>query len=197
MNNIWNERFATEEYIYGKKPNDFLVSIIDKLPKGKILSIGEGEGRNAIYLAQLGYEVTALDGSAVGLEKAKRLAIEVGVTIQTIVADLSTYVFEENAYDGIVSFFCHLPSEIRKKVHQSVVKSLKVGGVYVLEGYAKEQINYNTGGPASLDLLYSLPELKQELSGLTFEIERENKREIQEGRMHSGTSYVVQILAKK
>ncbi len=97
---MWNERYSQTEYAYGKHPNDFLVQVIQQIPKGHVLSLAEGEGRNAVYLAQQGCQVTAVDGSSIGLEKARKLAAERSVEIETIVADLAEFVIQPNSWDA-------------------------------------------------------------------------------------------------
>lgn len=132
----WNERYSEPGFAYGTAPNDFLVSVVDRIPKGRILSLAEGEGRNAVYLASLGYEVTGVDGSKVGLQKAMELAKEHGVAITTIQADLGEFVIEAGQWDGIIACYCHVPSEIRVPLHQAAVRGLKPGGVFVLEAFS-------------------------------------------------------------
>lgn len=193
----WDERYREPGYAYGTAPNDFIVSVAARIPRGRILSLAEGEGRNAVYLAALGYEVTAVDGSAVGLRKAEALAAEHKVTIATVVADLGNYRIEPEQWDGIISCYCHIPSTIRAPLHQAVVRGLKPGGVFVLEAFSKEQIAYGTGGPQELDLLMSLDDLKRELGGLTFIHAATMERDVREGTRHTGLASVVQILAVK
>jgi 2-polyprenyl-3-methyl-5-hydroxy-6-metoxy-1,4-benzoquinol methylase len=193
----WDERYSAPDFAYGTAPNDFIASVTDKIPKGKILSLAEGEGRNAVYLASLGYEVTGVDGSEVGLRKALKLASEHGVTITTILADLGEFLIESEQWDGIIACYCHVPSIIRIPLHQAAVQGLKPGGVFVLEAFSKEQITYNTGGPQSPDLLMSLDDLKQELTGLEFIHAVQIEREVREGNRHTGLASVVQVLARK
>jgi SAM-dependent methyltransferase len=193
----WDERYSEAGYLYGTAPNEFLVSVVGRIPKGEILTLAEGEGRNAVYLASLGYDVTGVDGSEVGLRKALELATERGVTITTIHADLSEYEIGQEQWDGIVASYCHIPSTIRIPLHQAVVRGLKPRGLFVLEAYSKEQLSYNTGGPQSLDLLVSLDDLKQELAGLEFIHAVQVEREVREGSRHNGLASVVQILAQK
>src|SRR5262245_21514589 len=114
---MWDERYSSEEYAYGTKPNEFLEANFNRIPKGNLLSIAEGEGRNAVFLAKQGYTVTAVDASLVGLNKARKLAEEHGVSIELIQADLADYDLGENQWDGIVSIFCPLPSAIRKQLY--------------------------------------------------------------------------------
>jgi SAM-dependent methyltransferase len=193
----WNERYSAPGYTYGTAPNDFLVSVADRIPQGKILSLAEGEGRNAVYLASLGYQVTGVDASEVGLGKARQLAAERGVTIAAVQADLSNFEIEPQQWNGIIACFCHLPSAIRAALHQAAVRGLKPGGVFVLEAFSKEQLSYGTGGPPSLDMLMSLEELEQELAGLDLLHAVRMERAVLEGRGHTGLASVVQILGVK
>ena len=193
----WNERYSEPGFAYGTAPNVFIASEANRIPKGKILSLAEGEGRNAVYLASLGYEVTGVDGSEVGLRKAQELASEHGVTITTIHADLSEFEIESEQWDGVIACYCHVPSTIRIQLHKASVLGLKSGGVFVLEAFSKEQLNYNTGGPQSLDMLMSLDDLKQELAGLKFIHAVQIEREVREGSRHTGLASVVQIVGIK
>lgn len=193
----WNERFNEPGYAYGTSPNDFLTEVRHMITGTQVLSVGEGEGRNAVYLAQQGYQVTAVDSSSVGLGKAEALSRERDVSIQTIVADLADYDPCMGAWDGIVSIFCHLPSSVRIELHKKLVNALKPGGILVLEAYTPAQLDFKTGGPGQIDFFMTVQGLQQELSGLNFEIAREVEREIHEGRYHNGQSAVVQILARK
>ena len=194
---MWDERFDTPEYIYGTQPNDFLVSVANEIPPSKVLCLADGEGRNGVYLASLGYDVTAVDQSAVGLAKAQKLAIAKQVSITTIQANLADFVIEPEAWDGIVSIYCHLPSPLRNKVYQQIIRGLKPNGVFIFEGFAPEQLQYNTGGPKDLDLLPKLVTLQEELGSLNWEISQDIERELWEGRYHNGKAAVIQMLGRK
>jgi SAM-dependent methyltransferase len=187
----WDERYSEPGFAYGTAPNEFLVSVVNRIPQGKILSLAEGEGRNAVYLASLGYQVTGVDGSEIGLQKAAELAAERGVTITTIHADLSKFEIEPGKWDGIIACYCHLPSAIRIPLHHAAVRGLKPGGVFVLEAFSKEQLAYSSGGPQSLDMLMSLDELKRELAGLEFIHAVQMERDVREGSGHTGLASVV------
>lgn len=193
----WDDRYTEPGFAYGTAPNEFLASVANRIPQGKILSLAEGEGRNAVYLASLGYQVTGVDGSEVGLHKAMNLATENGVTIQTIHADLGKFNIDPKHWDGIIACYCHVPPTIRIPLHQATVQGLKPGGVFVLEAFSKEQLNYNTGGPQSLDMLMSLDDLKRELAGLKFIHAVQIEREVREGSRHTGLASVVQICGVK
>lgn len=193
----WDERFNTPEYVYGKDPNNFLQENYSSIPLGSVLSLCEGEGRNAVFLAKKGYDVTAVDSSKIGLAKALRLADENGVNIKTIKCDLTDFEITPGNWDGIVSVFCHTPPDFRKTLHNMCAKGLKQNGVLILEGYSERQLDYRTGGPTDPDLLLKLDQVKLELKGLDFRIAREIVRDINEGMLHKGHGAVVQILAVK
>ncbi len=194
---MWNERYSQTEYAFGKQPNDFLVQVIQQIPKGRVLCLADGEGRNGVYLAQQGCQVTAVDASPVGLEKARKLAAERSVAIETIVADLAEFPIQPDSWDAIVSIFCHLPPTIRAHVHRQVVTGLRSGGVFVLEAYTPRQLAFKTGGPPTAELTMELATLQQELKGLEFNHAVELERDIQEGLFHRGRSAVVQVVAVK
>jgi SAM-dependent methyltransferase len=195
---FWDERFAGDEFWYGTLPNDFLREHASALPpRGRVLSLGEGEGRNAAFLAAQGLEVVAVDASAVALAKAARLARERGVAITTVHADLERFALGRAGWDGIISIWCHLPLPLRARVHRDIVAALRPGGVFLLEAYTPAQLAFRTGGPSTPDLLVTAVALREELAGLTFEIAAECEREIHEGRRHNGHSAVVQILARR
>lgn len=194
---VWDARYAKEGYAYGTAPNTFLTSVAHHLPPGRILSLGEGEGRNATFLATRGWMVHCVDASAVGLEKARRLAARVHATISTEVADLAEYAIAGGAWDGIVSIFCHLPRAPRRRLHRQIAAGLRPEGVLILEGYTPRQLAHGTGGPPIADLLVSLDELRVELGGLDFVIAQEVERDVLEGRLHVGRSAVVQLVARK
>ena len=194
----WDQRYGAAEYWYGTQPNDFLREQAGALPaRGRVLSLGEGEGRNAVFLAARGFEVVALDASAVGLAKAERLARERGERLTTVQADLSDYVIEHDAWDGIVSIWCHLPRAVRARVCGEVVAALRPGGVFLLEAYTPAQLEFRTGGPKTVDLLPTLEALRAELAGLEFDLAVERERDVHEGRAHDGRSAVVQIVARQ
>ncbi len=193
----WNERYSEPGFAYGTSPNEFIVTVVDRIPPGRILSLAEGEGRNAVFLAARGYEVTGVDGSAVGLRKAAELAKERGVAITLIHADLGEFKIEPQQWDAIIAFYCHVPATIRIPLHRAAVQGLKPGGVFVLEAFSKEQLSNDTGGPKAMDMLMSLDELKEELAGLEFIHALQLERDVREGSRHTGLAAVVQILGRK
>lgn len=194
---MWDDRYGTDEYVYGTEPNDFLAGVVDEIPVGDTLCLGEGEGRNGVFLAQRGHRVLAVDLSPVGLEKARRLAGLRGVEIGTRVEDLAEFSPGAERWDCIVSIFCHLPPEIRTALHARVVEGLRPGGCLVLEAYTPRQLEFDSGGPPVASMMMSREILETELAGLEVRINRELDREVREGRLHHGTGAVVQFLGRK
>jgi SAM-dependent methyltransferase len=194
---IWDDRYSSSEFFYGTEPNDFLRDQHVFIPAGgRVLCLAEGEGRNAVWLAQQGFQVTAVDQSSVGLAKARVLAARKAVNIDIVTADLAAWPMGTARWDGVVSIWCHLPSAVRRKVHRHAVAGLRPGGVLVLEAYTPAQLTFKTGGPSDADLMPTLALLRDELAGLDFKIARECERSIHEGVGHRGRSAVVQVVAR-
>lgn len=198
---MWDQRYSGTDYVYGTEPNDFLrenTAHIQALGKGlSILCLAEGEGRNAVYLAGLGHHVTAVDLSEVGLTKARALASQRGVSIETVQADLTTYQPPARHYDVVVMIFCHLPSAARPFLYEQVRSTLKPGGVVVAEAYTPKQLEFGTGGPGNADFMLSSQELASAFTGYDIVVNHECERLIHEGAFHSGQGAVVQFLARK
>lgn len=197
MNNPWHERFSTEEYVYGKDPNKFIVEAKRFLKQGKVLCIAEGEGRNAVYLAEQGYHVTAWDYAQAGLDKTKRLAQERNVEVVTELVDLADVQWQEEQWDAIIHIFGHFPKPIMDRTLLGIKKALKPGGIYISELYSKEQLAYGTGGPKDLTMLCNpqllLENFQDEFIRHFFvgEVVRN------EGKLHTGKAHVVQSVFQK
>ncbi|SMF30953.1 class I SAM-dependent methyltransferase [Pseudobacteriovorax antillogorgiicola] len=195
---MWDARYSEDGFAYGKEANDFLKDQIQHvIGAGKALCLAEGQGRNAVYLAKLGYEVTAVDLSPVGLETAQKLATDEGVSIATEVCDLATWPLGERQWDLIVSIWAHMPSEVRSQLHARVASALKTEGLFVLEAYTPANLGRGTGGPPNQDMLMTLEILETELGSLKTLFAQETERNIEEGRYHKGLSAVVQFVGKK
>lgn len=193
---MWNERFASDDFVYGTEPNSFLAQNVGML-RGPVLSLAEGEGRNAVFLASRGLEVLGVDGSDVGLAKAQNLAAARGLVIRTEVADLATYEPPENTYGSVISIWAHLPSQLRRRLYPLVERSLKPGGIILLEAYSQAQLARSTGGPKDPDMLMSPVALEQEFPNCEPILCQEIEREVLEGKLHTGLSSVVQFIARK
>ncbi len=197
MKAFWNERYAETAYAYGQEANDFLKAqqIGSDL---KVLCLAEGEGRNGVYLAGLGNDVTCIDYSEEGLKKTSQLAAQNGVEVSCICADLGEMQLKANTWDVIVAIFAHFPKPVKSHIWPQIFTALKPGGKLIMEVYDQEQLRFGTGGPQHPDLLYSTEEL-QALIGQAFkEIKIEKVyREVNEGTYHNGASATIQLRAVK
>lgn len=197
MTNHWHERFNTEAYMYGKEPNAFIVEIAKQLPKGNILCIAEGEGRNAVYLARQGHTVMTWDYAQSGLDKTVKLAAEHQVEVATELQDLAAVEWKEAEWDAIVHVFGHLPKEVMERTMAGVKKALKPGGYYVSELYTTEQLQYGTGGPPVKEMLIEPKEILQQFEDFFVEHFYVGEVHRQEGVLHTGDAHVVQCLFQK
>lgn len=198
MKSVWDQRYSEEGLAYGEGPNEFLAEHFQLIrPAGKVLCIAEGEGRNALFLARKGFEVTAMDFSEVGMKKAKMFAHQERLQLETIVADLEQFEMGTNKWDAVIAIFAHLPPTLRKLVHSRVEQSLKKDGIFLLEAYRPEQLQFGTGGPPKIEMMMTLKSLREELPHLRTEWSKELVREIHEGKYHNGQSAVVQFIGKK
>ncbi len=189
---FWNERYKKDDYLYGIEPSSFLVEYSNLL-KGSVLSLSEGEGRNAVYLASRGLKVCGVDISGVALTKAHALAKIHNVQIETKIADLSNFEPKENYYDSVISICAHLPSVVRDHLYPLVEKCLKSNGVILLEAYSEQQLKRTTGGPNDIDMLMSISKIKKEFPNLEPIVLRELERD--EGEL--GIVSIVQFIARK
>lgn len=194
---MWDTRYGDAEFAYGTAPNDFIAAHAGALPEGPVLELAAGEGRNAVFLAERGHPVTAVDLSSVGLQKAQRLAAERGVQIETVVANLADFDLGEARWAGVVSVFCHLPPPLRAQVLGQVARALRPGGVLLLEAYAPAQLALGTGGPPALPMLYPLDAVQAEVGALEWSVAQEVERDVHEGRYHHGRSAVIQLVGRK
>lgn len=195
---FWNPRFAGEQYAYGSAPNDFLKAQASRLAAGsRVLSLGEGEGRNAIHLASLGHDVTAVDAAHTGLIKLLQRAARESLTVTATLADLADYAIPPAHWHAIVSIFCHLPPALRRTVLRDCVRGLAPGGLFILEGYTPRQLGFGTGGPKDVALLLEPDAIRAELDGLELLHFAEVQREVVEGSLHTGMAAVLQVVARK
>ncbi len=196
----WDERFSQVDWMYGREPNRFLASLKNRLPSsGTALAVGDGEGRNGVWLARQGLDVTAIDASAVGLAKGEGLAVEHGVQAlyHTVEEDLQEWDWPREHYDLVAAIFIHYPSAMRKAMHDRYVAALKPGGLLVMECFEKRQLENGTGGPRDLDLLYDLNELKLDFTALELEMADDLDQDLHEGEFHKGQSALIRIVGRK
>lgn len=197
MSEFWDERYGPAAYYYGKEPNIFFKSCIDSYPPGRILLPGDGEGRNAVYAAEKGWDVFSFDQSEMGKKKALALADEKGVRINYRVCELSDYAPEAGAFDMIALIYVHLYPEERKIHHAQFISALKPGGKLVMEVFSKKQMGNDSGGPKDIELLYDLEDLLHDFKSLEI-IEAEDVTILHdESHRHSGLAEVIRFIGRK
>ena len=197
-NDFWDSRYAEEGFAYGMTPNTFLASFKEKFKPGQnVLVIGDGEGRNGVWLAEQGCTVVSVDSSAVGVEKANKLAVEKGVELEAICADLTEWDWPVSHFDFVVIIYVHFPPDIRELLHDKVVSTLKTGGQLIMESFTPEQLNYSSGGPPVLEMLYTVEMMKSDFKLLEIQQLEECITELNEGKYHCGEGAVVRMLANK
>lgn len=198
MKEFWEQRYSAAEYAYGTEPNAFLVAQAKRLtPGAKVLVVGDGEGRNGVWLAAQGFAVTSVDYSAAGLEKARRLAASRGVRIETVYADLTEWQWPVESFDAVVSIFVHFPSAIRRRLHEAMLAALRPGGEVIMEAFTKDQLRYRSGGPPNEDMLFSAELLAEDFAEAKMRVLDERVTHLDEGRFHHGDGAVVQMIAQR
>jgi SAM-dependent methyltransferase len=196
--NPWDERFAGDGFAYGTKPSRWLVENAHLLPPGlPVLALGEGEGRNAVFLAGLGFEVEAVDGSPVGLAKARRLAESRGLSLRTTVADLADLVPAAGRYGAVLLVFLHLPPALRATVHARAAAALAPGGLVILEAFTPRQLAHASGGPRQPEMLYEPSVLRVDFPGVEWEGLSEVEVDLDEGPLHQGRASLVHGLGRR
>jgi len=196
MKEKWNERYSAPEFIYGTEPNEFFKRQLNKLTYGRLLLPGEGEGRNAVYAAKLGWKVDAFDFSEAAKRKAQYLAESKNVTIQYTIASYTEFLFPPKKYDAIGLLYAHMPSMVRSTIHKKVIESLKPNGNVIFEAFHKDQLNYSSGGPKDPDMLYNEDELAEDFKELNIILLEKQKIHLAEGTFHKGDAVVVRMSGK-
>lgn len=194
---MWEARYRADDYLYGIEPNGFLRDRVAMLPIGHTLCLAEGEGRNAVFLAEHGHTVSSVDLTEAGVAKTRKLAAARGVAVDAHVGDLATFDLGAERWHLIVSIFAHVPPTVRRALHGRVVSALAPGGMLLLEAYTPAQLGRGTGGPAAEELTMTLDGLRDELAGLELVHAVELEREIIEGAGHTGVGAVVQVIARR
>jgi SAM-dependent methyltransferase len=195
--NFWDQNFSVAGFKYGTAPNAFLVEQAHRLKPGSdVLVPGDGEGRNGVWLAQQGHRVTAMDGSAVGLQKAQALATERGVVLQTEFGDLADWAPAPASFDAVVLTFVHLPPAIRAGAHQRLAAGLRPGGLLILEGFHPRQLQHSSGGPKDPAMLYTPAVLRADFAGLGEVMSWDGEVVLDEGPGHQGAAHVVRWIGQ-
>ena len=193
---FWNGKFSKADYFYGTKANEFLASNISLLKNHKkLLCLGEGEGRNAIFFAKNGFEVSAIDASNLGLEKLQNRAIEEKLDIKTVCMDLNDWTVLEK-YDVIVASYLHMFKNEREELFKKIEDSLNSNGYFIGEFFSTKQLEFNSGGPKDLDLLYAIEDFQN-----YFNLCKKNITEeivvLDEGIGHQGEACVIRVVIQK
>lgn len=198
----WDERYSKEGFAYGKAPNLFLKDQLEKLKAGKILFPAEGEGRNAVFAAKLGWNVAAFDISIEGKKKAEKLSAINHVTIDYKVGELQTLDFYPEQFDAIALIYAHFPADIKSIYHQTLNTYLKPGGIMIFEAFSKKHINYFTvnekvGGPKDMASLFSFEEIRTDFANYKIIVLEEMEIELKEGLFHNGLGSVIRFVGMK
>lgn len=203
MPNFWDDRFAEPGYKYGTAANAFLREQAERMPAGcQVLVPGDGEGRNGVWLAEQGHQVTAVDYSEVGLTKARALAAgrgsAVAARLYTQLADLADWAPAPGAFDALVLVFCHLPSALRRVAHPRLADGLKPGGWLILEAFHPTQLGRSSGGPKDVDMLYTLADLRADFGERFDEVLGvETEVLLDEGPGHQGAGVVTRFVGRR
>jgi len=198
MKDFWNERYAEDGLAYGELPNEYLTEIVDEIPKkGEVLVVGDGEGRNGVWLAKQGYSVTCVDYSPVAIEKIKSFAASQDVSLKAICADMNEWDWPVETFDAVVSIYVHFPPELRAGLHLKMIAALKSGGKILMEAFNKDQLDYPSGGPPVIEMLFSEEMLREDFSSIDIKSIEEKVVSLNEGKYHVGDGAVVRMIAQK
>ncbi|MBF4518307.1 class I SAM-dependent methyltransferase [Flavobacterium sp. ANB] len=198
----WDDRYSNEEFAYGEEPNNYLKDQIEKLNAGSILFPAEGEGRNAIYAAKLGWKVAAFDISAEGKNKALKLAEANNVTINYQVGELESLNYQTEQFDAIALIYAHFPAEIKSSIHKTLDKYLSKNGIIIFEAFSKKHLEYlalndKVGGPKDIESLFSIEEIQSDFSNYEIIELVEKEIELNEGLFHNGKGSVIRFVGRK
>ena len=197
MNNIWNERYSQEEYVYGEEPNVFIAEQLNKLQNGIIILPCEGEGRNAVHAASQGWIVNSFDSSEAGKTKAIQLADKMGVSIEYEIADAVSADYRESSADAVAFIYAHFPPAIRKQIHQKAISWLKPGGKIIIEAFNPAQLQNSSGGPKDISMLYTEEIINEDFHGLDIELIETLQTTLQEGKYHQGKADIIRFVGSK
>lgn len=198
----WNERYANDEFAYGEQPNNYLKEQLEKLSIGNILFPAEGEGRNAVFAAKLGWRVSAFDISAEGQKKALQLAEKNGVAVDYQIGELQALNYKDEQFDAIALIYAHFPAGIKSHLHKTLDKYLRKGGTLIFEAFSKSHIDYlaaneKVGGPKDIESLFSVEEIKADFDNYDVVELRETEIHLNEGLYHNGQGSVIRFVGRK
>lgn len=198
----WNDRYSKEGFAYGEAPNNYLKEQIEKLSTGKILFPAEGEGRNAVFAARLGWTVSAFDISDEGKNKAIRFAEANNVTIDYQVGKLESLNYQSEQFDAIALIYAHFPAAIKSAIHKALDQYLRKGGIIIFEAFSKKHLEYlakndKVGGPKDIESLFSIEEIQSDFPNYEIIELAEKEIELNEGIFHNGTGSVIRFVGRK
>ncbi len=202
MKEKWDERYSQQAYAYGEKPNNYLKQQLQKIPIGTILFPAEGEGRNAVYAATLGWKVVAFDQSTEGKKKAVRLAEKNKVSIIYDTGEFQSLRYAPDQFDAIALIYAHFPADKKSVYHQVLSTYLRPGGIVIFEAFSKSHLDYvrlndKVGGPRDLDSLFSVDEIKKDFKNFEIIHLTEEEIELNEGLYHNGKGSVIRFTGRK
>ena len=193
---FWNGKFSKADFFYGTNPNEFLASNLELIKsQKKMLCLGEGEGRNAIFFAKNGFDVTAIDASDLGLKKLENRAIEEKLSIKTVCMDLNLWKAVEK-YDVIVASYLHMYKNEREELFKKIEESLNIDGYFIGEFFSNKQLSYSSGGPKDLDLLYTTEDFINYFQNCEKKVSEEIVN-LDEGIGHQGEACVIRVVIKR
>lgn len=196
--NPWDERFARDEAFYGLAPSPFVMDCAAAIPPGgRVLCLAEGQGRHALALSARGYNVSAMDLSAVACAQLRQRAESLRLPLTVVQQDLGLWSPPEGRYNGIVAVYAHMPRALRQGLHRQVVRALAPGGLFIVEGFRVEQCGRPSGGPPTPDWLYSEEELRGDFAALTIEHLSTPEVALEEGRGHRGSGALIRLRARR
>lgn len=195
---FWNQRYGEPGYAYGEEPNAYMVSHAERFRPGlRALAVGDGEGRNGVWLARQGLEVLSVDASQVGLQKAQALAAKHGVPLRTACVNLTSWDWPQAAFDRVVAIFVHFPPAVRASLHAAMLAALRPGGLLLMESFTPQQLQYKSGGPPVHEMLYTPAMLREDFPNAEILELDERVVELDEGPYHSGPAAVVRLLLRR
>ncbi|MBL7870275.1 MAG: class I SAM-dependent methyltransferase [Cyclobacteriaceae bacterium] len=198
----WNDRYSKSEFAYGEYPNNFLKEQLEKINPGAILFPAEGEGRNAVFAAKLGWKVSAFDISVEGKKKALQLANANNVSIDYQVGELQTLNYKPEQFDTLALIYAHFPASIKSSYHKMLSQHVRKGGVVIFEAFSKKHLDYivkneKVGGSKDIKMLFSIDELKSDFANFEIIELAEKEIELSEGQFHNGTGSVIRFVGRK
>lgn len=194
---MWDERYSQNNLVYGKEPNEYFQKVLDKLKPGRLLMPGDGEGRNSIYAAKKGWDVTSVDFSSVAVEKAMHYAKHEKVDINFLNEDLSRFNYPVEYFDAVGIIFFHLQSPEKEVVHENISRSIKANGVIIIEVFSNNQLQHGSGGPRNKNALYTLEEIAEYYKDFNHIELLETIIELKESKFHWGPASVIRLFGKK